>query len=33
MIEAEKNPQPIPEAKWTKEYEDMIWKLMLGEEV
>lgn len=32
-IEAEKNPQPIPEAKWTKEYEDEIWKMMFGEEV
>lgn len=27
-IEAEKNPQPIAEAKWTKEYEDEIWSML-----
>ena len=27
-IEAEKNPQPISEGKWTKEYEDEIWRMM-----
>jgi hypothetical protein len=32
-IEAEKNPQPIPEGTWTKEYEDMIWRMINGEEM
>ena len=30
-IEAEKNPQPIPKGTWTKEYEDMIYKMISGE--